>query len=300
MFSHQSRPLSTYFLMIGRYAPQIEPYVTLPPVTYAVSGATVGPDHRERRVDYVVAVPRDAGVSDGDPTERRMHTVGRAIPVFPVPLQNLARRSRLHRAGGARRRENRSGRGWRRGGRAGRRRRQGTAADSPPLVVVAGRLARPELHDRAVGVQLPLLAGPAGAGPDDQLRTAGGAPTRGVETLGHPTDGHSQLAGGRRRPGPVRPTGTRPDHHLRTIGAATATHGQALTGHRVDQRAGRDGRIGTGYQHHGRDSRHHRGTGRRESVTKSDPHEVSTGHREGCAGLRSLSIRVLLSTVLTI
>ena len=43
MFSHQSRPLSTYFLTIGRYAPQIEPYVTLPPVTYAVSGAIVRP-----------------------------------------------------------------------------------------------------------------------------------------------------------------------------------------------------------------------------------------------------------------
>src|SRR3954464_13771112 len=43
MFSHQSRPLSAYFLMIGRYDPQIEPYVTLPPVTYAVSGAMVRP-----------------------------------------------------------------------------------------------------------------------------------------------------------------------------------------------------------------------------------------------------------------
>src|SRR5947207_12883178 len=43
MFSHHSRPLSMYRLMIGRYAPQIEPYVTLPPVTYAVSGAIVSP-----------------------------------------------------------------------------------------------------------------------------------------------------------------------------------------------------------------------------------------------------------------
>src|SRR4051794_5005804 len=43
MLSHHSRPLSRYFLMIGRYAPQIEPYVTLAPVTYAVSGAMVRP-----------------------------------------------------------------------------------------------------------------------------------------------------------------------------------------------------------------------------------------------------------------
>src|SRR3954451_21986895 len=43
MFSHHSRPLSAYFLMIGRYAPQLEPYVMLPPVTYAVSGAMVSP-----------------------------------------------------------------------------------------------------------------------------------------------------------------------------------------------------------------------------------------------------------------
>lgn len=43
MLSHHRRPLSAYFLMMGRYAPQIEPYVTLPPVTYAVSGAIVRP-----------------------------------------------------------------------------------------------------------------------------------------------------------------------------------------------------------------------------------------------------------------
>src|SRR5215813_1634924 len=43
MFSHHRRPLSAYFLTIGRYAPQIDPYVTLPPVTYAVSGAIVSP-----------------------------------------------------------------------------------------------------------------------------------------------------------------------------------------------------------------------------------------------------------------
>src|SRR5579859_411218 len=43
MFSHHRRPLSAYFLMIGRYAPQIDPYVMLPPVTYAVSGAMVSP-----------------------------------------------------------------------------------------------------------------------------------------------------------------------------------------------------------------------------------------------------------------
>src|SRR5205085_1135067 len=142
--------------------------------------------------------------------------------------------------------------------RRGRRR-----AGGPPLVVVARRLARPQIHggtagrtvaddvdtlarrypgDRPVGVQVPLLNGRATAGPDDQLRTVGGGAAAGL---------------------------------------------QALAGPGVDQRPARDRRVGTGDE---RDARRGRQPGgrRRDSKTKSDLHEVPALRR--LPELRSSSI----------
>src|ERR1700759_1833873 len=79
MFSHHSRPLSRYFLITGRYEPQIEPYVTLPPVTYAVSGAMVRP-----KLDGICAstpsMIRIRLASDVD------SVAGLPLPVSPVSM----------------------------------------------------------------------------------------------------------------------------------------------------------------------------------------------------------------------
>src|SRR3954468_7655195 len=72
MLSHHRRPLSAYFLMIGRYDPQIEPYVTLPPVTYAVSGAIVR--------------PKLPGIWASTPSMMRMRFTCEADSVVMLPL----------------------------------------------------------------------------------------------------------------------------------------------------------------------------------------------------------------------
>lgn len=102
----------------------------------------VGVDHRERRVEHVVAVLLEHGVLDRAPAERRVDAVGRAVPVLPVALEHLARGLALRRAGLApppagrsagrsaawsrRRRRGRStGSGWTRGSSRRPRRRCG-------------------------------------------------------------------------------------------------------------------------------------------------------------------------------
>ena len=62
----------------------------------------VGPDHRERQRRHVVPVLRDAGVGHGDPAHPGVHAVARAVPVLPVALQHLARRTRPLAAVGGR------------------------------------------------------------------------------------------------------------------------------------------------------------------------------------------------------
>src|SRR5882757_3061250 len=72
MLSNHSRPLSAYFFTIGRYAPQIEPYATLPPVTYAVSGAIVR--------------PKPAGIWASTPSMIRMRLACEVDSVLTLPL----------------------------------------------------------------------------------------------------------------------------------------------------------------------------------------------------------------------
>ncbi len=70
--------MSAYFLTIGRYAPQIDPYATLPPVTYAVSGAMVR--------------PKFDGICASTPSMIRMRLACDAdsVLMFPLPTRPVS------------------------------------------------------------------------------------------------------------------------------------------------------------------------------------------------------------------